>query len=608
MNAGRPSPNQLSTSPFTASMSRRQRIETTFCRDFTCCGYHFDDLHDLLQHYEEVHPGDNLALLDNMAVDGSEGDGATDLDETASIDDLDDPLAALGIEKELQEVLAAAAGFAGFDTDGNPIFAIPSPTSTDAQPSQPAQPSATTTSSQQQQQSTTLADFRQSFAGIVRGVTTEDDLPFELEDMDAAVEIPPMVAAALAQVTGNNARSGIMDNVAVVSMAEVAAGGPRLNGNNLHGLDSDATDTEDEQTSMGSSAEAMLLEDDEELFNGTATNGQLLGSKRGSKDQGNRLRLRDRKRTRTVAVAEEEDDDELMLSAALEQSILDSAASSRAGSPFGGPRASRRSGLSRRGTPTPISKTTPSREMRNRRRQGLVAALEELADGGNSTASDDEGVGQEEVSRLTALANKKQALAQAQLQAAQVRKLMIKNNQLIAHDEEEETDVSGDEGGPTTLLRLKPEHQRMPKLPPLHLASPMPQKGVFASSSSSSLGDQVPPPTFGGMLQADGTPFPPGVLPPTFASVAAKKKPNGALPSMAPPAFTPGVVPSRVKTPAQRSPARTGTPGSTYSGDGGGDDGRKYVCEQPGCEKKYKNPGGLKYHMQVGVWCFAREH
>lgn len=31
------------------------RLESTFCRNFTCCGKELDDLHDLLQHYEECH-------------------------------------------------------------------------------------------------------------------------------------------------------------------------------------------------------------------------------------------------------------------------------------------------------------------------------------------------------------------------------------------------------------------------------------------------------------------------------------------------------------------------------------------------------------------------
>lgn len=31
------------------------KLESTFCRDFSCCGQDLEDLHDLLQHYEECH-------------------------------------------------------------------------------------------------------------------------------------------------------------------------------------------------------------------------------------------------------------------------------------------------------------------------------------------------------------------------------------------------------------------------------------------------------------------------------------------------------------------------------------------------------------------------
>lgn len=34
---------------------RLQELETSFCRDFVCCGQHLPDLHDLLHHYEEHH-------------------------------------------------------------------------------------------------------------------------------------------------------------------------------------------------------------------------------------------------------------------------------------------------------------------------------------------------------------------------------------------------------------------------------------------------------------------------------------------------------------------------------------------------------------------------
>lgn len=39
----------------TVAPSSFSRLETTFCRNFTCCGKSLDDLHDLLQHYEECH-------------------------------------------------------------------------------------------------------------------------------------------------------------------------------------------------------------------------------------------------------------------------------------------------------------------------------------------------------------------------------------------------------------------------------------------------------------------------------------------------------------------------------------------------------------------------
>ncbi|PWN42784.1 hypothetical protein IE81DRAFT_115507 [Ceraceosorus guamensis] len=37
------------------STSVSRKLDTTFCRNFTCCGKALDDLHDLLQHYEERH-------------------------------------------------------------------------------------------------------------------------------------------------------------------------------------------------------------------------------------------------------------------------------------------------------------------------------------------------------------------------------------------------------------------------------------------------------------------------------------------------------------------------------------------------------------------------
>lgn len=40
------------------------QLESTFCRNFTCCGLELSDLHDLLQHYEEHH-----VRLDDLEVD-----------------------------------------------------------------------------------------------------------------------------------------------------------------------------------------------------------------------------------------------------------------------------------------------------------------------------------------------------------------------------------------------------------------------------------------------------------------------------------------------------------------------------------------------------------
>lgn len=42
------------------------RLESTFCRNFTCCGRELEDLHDLLQHYEECHVRfeDDISLTD----------------------------------------------------------------------------------------------------------------------------------------------------------------------------------------------------------------------------------------------------------------------------------------------------------------------------------------------------------------------------------------------------------------------------------------------------------------------------------------------------------------------------------------------------------------
>lgn len=46
-------------------------LEASFCRDFACCGLVLDDLHDLLQHYEECHvrlEDDENSLFDDDEV------------------------------------------------------------------------------------------------------------------------------------------------------------------------------------------------------------------------------------------------------------------------------------------------------------------------------------------------------------------------------------------------------------------------------------------------------------------------------------------------------------------------------------------------------------
>ncbi|KAJ1928463.1 Transcriptional regulator of ribosomal biogenesis proteins [Tieghemiomyces parasiticus] len=44
-----------------------RELETTFCRDFSCCGLVLEDLHDLLQHYEECH----VRLESDVRLEGS---------------------------------------------------------------------------------------------------------------------------------------------------------------------------------------------------------------------------------------------------------------------------------------------------------------------------------------------------------------------------------------------------------------------------------------------------------------------------------------------------------------------------------------------------------
>jgi hypothetical protein len=41
--------------PQTDIKDESRELEATYCRDFACCGLVLNDLHDLLQHYEECH-------------------------------------------------------------------------------------------------------------------------------------------------------------------------------------------------------------------------------------------------------------------------------------------------------------------------------------------------------------------------------------------------------------------------------------------------------------------------------------------------------------------------------------------------------------------------
>ncbi|KAI9033428.1 hypothetical protein DFJ74DRAFT_701516 [Hyaloraphidium curvatum] len=95
----------------------------------------------------------------------------------------------------------------------------------------------------------------------------------------------------------------------------------------------------------------------------------------------------------------------------------------------------------------------------------------------------------------------------------------------------------------TPLLRLKPEEERIPRLPSLPA---LPAKGLFEPPRGSS-----------------ASPAPDQRMPPTFA---------------------PG--------------SRPGTPRRATKQEVADGEERRYACDQPGCGKRYKNPGGLKYHHQ----------
>ncbi|PWN31083.1 hypothetical protein BDZ90DRAFT_34627 [Jaminaea rosea] len=60
-----------------APSTSQPRLESTFCRDFSCCGQELDDLHDLLQHYEECHVRfDDDGMPGMVEDDGSSSAGS----------------------------------------------------------------------------------------------------------------------------------------------------------------------------------------------------------------------------------------------------------------------------------------------------------------------------------------------------------------------------------------------------------------------------------------------------------------------------------------------------------------------------------------------------
>lgn len=51
-----PSNNNVALSPsMNANMAYLADLETEYCKDYSCCGQHLPNLHDLLRHYEELH-------------------------------------------------------------------------------------------------------------------------------------------------------------------------------------------------------------------------------------------------------------------------------------------------------------------------------------------------------------------------------------------------------------------------------------------------------------------------------------------------------------------------------------------------------------------------
>lgn len=73
------------------------RLESTFCRNFSCCGRALDDLHDLLQHYEECHVRFEDDEIASMVTDeeletsslASDGDVAGEISSAASTKSVD---------------------------------------------------------------------------------------------------------------------------------------------------------------------------------------------------------------------------------------------------------------------------------------------------------------------------------------------------------------------------------------------------------------------------------------------------------------------------------------------------------------------------------------
>ncbi|KAJ2319511.1 Transcriptional regulator of ribosomal biogenesis proteins, partial [Coemansia sp. RSA 2681] len=79
-----------------------RELEASFCRDFSCCGLILNDLHDLLQHYEECH----VRFEDDEAQDDL-SDGCFFDDEWSSEDCLASPPAQAPAQAPIASDLAA---------------------------------------------------------------------------------------------------------------------------------------------------------------------------------------------------------------------------------------------------------------------------------------------------------------------------------------------------------------------------------------------------------------------------------------------------------------------------------------------------------------------